>query len=129
MDGWRVLDDDQVLALQAAKAQLGDCLCSLGQKPLLVGRIDPGACDNLSPIHRPKIVLVDRRQLLECISRDKSFANQQRLKSLNPRLKSLRLFWRQLALKLRIRLRVVVAVLCSVLSTHGECLAAKSSKF
>src|SRR5262249_45732072 len=49
---------DQVSALRAAEAQLGDCGRAVGQQPRAICRIDPGARHHPGAVHRTDVVLV-----------------------------------------------------------------------
>ncbi len=49
-----VLNRDHVFALHAAVPELRECGVGVGQQPLLVGGIDPGACDHARTVARDR---------------------------------------------------------------------------
>jgi hypothetical protein len=102
VDVRRVLADHHRLPLLAAVAELGDRGRAVGEQPLAVGRVAPGASDDPRPVLRTDVVDVQVDDGVDRVARHDPLLDQQRLE--RPRSQ----------LRLARRSRVVVAVLVVV---------------
>jgi hypothetical protein len=79
VDGDGVGDRDQVVGLGAAEAELGDRLGAVGQQPLAVGRVGPGARHHPGAVPRADVALVQLDDRVDGVGGDQALLHQQRL--------------------------------------------------
>ena len=77
--GGRAFQHNNLRALRAAKAKLGDGLRAVLQQPSLVLRIDPGPGHHLGAVHWPNVVLVRSHDLVDGVGGHVALFDQQRL--------------------------------------------------
>ena len=70
---------DQVVALGAAEAELGDGLGTVGQQPLTVGRVGPGVRHHPGAVLRADVALVQLHDRVNGVGGDQALLGQQRL--------------------------------------------------
>jgi hypothetical protein len=79
VDGGGVGDRDQVVGLGAAEAELGDRLGAVGQQPLAIGRVGPGARHHPGAVARADVALVQLDDRVDGVGGDQALGDQQRL--------------------------------------------------
>src|SRR5713101_99398 len=81
VDAGRVLDH---LEVDPAEAKLFDGRRPVGEEPLAVRRIDPGAGDDLGAVVRPDVLLVGADDAVDGLARDELLLDEQRLEGADP---------------------------------------------
>ena len=94
----RVLHHDQMLALQAAKAQLGYGRGAILKQTCLIGEVRPGPGNHPTAVQRSDIVFVRVQNGIEQYGGNESFLSQQGFDRLDPNLAFTVLVGCQLAL-------------------------------